>query len=337
MEGGEDYTVIHQFGDVEVQEENGAWRQVEMSRHNQNDSIILHFGGEEVEGQDFDYALTGGVLVAGTDKIEWRKKNSKTPAAKGSRSNSDSQVSPGADACAPSSLNKRVRKVVNYSGGDAEDEDYSSDGDSSSDEDDDYARTVSKKARTAAGSELKVPNVTKPKGLSKPKGLKALEKQLKALPRDQLCAAVVAFLAEDPELVESFVASLPAPDISSFLVSLSTASRAISRALPNSRWGSNSDHYGYKRCSSAVTAFKKLWNEQVVTLVDGDKSAFAEYCRQAAEVLDYSVDFDCEKDNKYKSLCSKKMATALTKALKAKDLSADTRQSLTSTSSGLRV
>jgi hypothetical protein len=334
MEGhlDKDYTVLHPFGDIEVQEEDGTWRPVEMSRHKENDSIVLYFGNEEVEGLDFDYALSSsGVLLAGTDKIEWRKKSSKTPAAKGSRSSESQQVSPGADACAPSSLNKRVRKVVNYSGGDAEDgdEDYSS-GDGSSEEDDDYARTVSKKARTAAGSELKVSKV------SKPKGLKALEKQLKALPRDQLCAAVVAFLAEDPELEHRFVASLPAPDISSFLVTLQAASRAISRALPNSRWGSSCDHYGYKRCSSAVTAFKKLWNEQVTTLVDGDKTAFADYCTQAAVVLDCAVDFNCEKDNKYKSLCGKKMATALTKALKAKDLSADTRHSLTSTSGGLR-
>jgi ankyrin repeat protein len=75
-----DYTVLHHFGDIEVQEGNGVWRPVEMSRHKENDSILLHYGNEEVEGLDFDYTLSSsGVLVAGTDKIKWRKKSSKTP------------------------------------------------------------------------------------------------------------------------------------------------------------------------------------------------------------------------------------------------------------------
>jgi hypothetical protein len=71
----QDYDVIHQFGGVEVQEEDGSWRPVEMSRHKQNKSIILHFGGVEVEGMDGDYALSSsGVLTAGGEKIEFRKK-----------------------------------------------------------------------------------------------------------------------------------------------------------------------------------------------------------------------------------------------------------------------
>jgi hypothetical protein len=29
-----DFTVLHEFGDIEVQEEDGTWRPIEMSRHN---------------------------------------------------------------------------------------------------------------------------------------------------------------------------------------------------------------------------------------------------------------------------------------------------------------
>jgi hypothetical protein len=73
----QDFDVIHGFGEIEVQEEDGSWRPVEMSRHKQNKSIILHFGGEEVEGMEGDYALSsGGVLTAGGDKIEFRQRTS---------------------------------------------------------------------------------------------------------------------------------------------------------------------------------------------------------------------------------------------------------------------
>ena len=39
--------------------------------------------------------------------------------------------------------------------------------------------------------------------------------------------------------------------------------KAIARALPNSRWGSCTDNYGYKRCASACNTAKRKFLEGV--------------------------------------------------------------------------
>jgi len=167
----------------------------------------------------------------------------------------------------------------------------------------------------------------KTKQKKKPRGSVKFEKKLLAIPHPQLCTVLATFLGNDIELQQRFVASLPAVDVTSLTIKLEQSARAIQKALPNSRYGSSSDHYGYKRASSAVTAYKKLWNEQVASLVDGgDKDAFVSYASDAVQNLFDAVDFNDEKDNKYKQLCAKKLAMGLKKTLKANtDLSDEAR------------
>jgi hypothetical protein len=119
---------------------------------------------------------------------------------------------------------------------------------------------------------------------------------------------------------KKFLQNLPAPDVSVFADKLDTAARKIYRSLPNTRYGSSTDHYGYKRCASSVVAFKKLWNESVFVFEGVDADLFALYATKSTEILDRAVSFDDEKDNKYKVLCAKKLDTALKRLLKRSDL-----------------
>ena len=231
-----------------------------------------------------------------------------------------------------------------------EEEDYEDADDLKDDSDDDYQPAAPAESNatlamsTPAASSLGKRNFPASCGVSmstakKPKAKKGtgcaskpvdVGKILMALSHKQLADSVASFLRQDPELQQRFMAALPVADVSDHVQKLDKASRAISRALPNSRFGSSSDHYGYKRCSSSVTAFKQLWNEQVGTLADGDKTAFAEYSSRAIEILKDSVSFDQDKDNKYKSLCTNKLKTALTKTLKAKELPLEIKTQITS-------
>ena len=52
-------------------------------------------------------------------------------------------------------------------------------------------------------------------------------------------------------------ALLPSADLEPMLKECEKLVNAIRRALPNSRWGSCTDHFGYKRCASAVNTAKR--------------------------------------------------------------------------------
>ena len=117
---------------------------------------------------------------------------------------------------------------------------------------------------------------------------------------------------------------------------------------PHPRYGSCSDQYGFKRCSSAVTGFKKLWNEQMALLSGGQRSVFLEYASIAVDVriffqnplkilkfiLFFSfficfhsqilagecVRFDRREDNKYKEMCIKKVETLVKKVTEGRNV-----------------
>lgn len=110
-------------------------------------------------------------------------------------------------------------------------------------------------------------------------------------------------LQNDEAIAEKFIESLPEVDITEYTNRLSDSSRAIQRALPNSRYGSSTDKYGYKRCSSAVTAFKTLFNEQFDALSDGPRSSALKYCLKAISIIKDATYFDDSNHNKYKIQC----------------------------------
>ena len=70
-------------------------------------------------------------------------------------------------------------------------------------------------------------------------------------------------------LLLSLMLSLSKVSIEDEIEKLSKAARTIHEALPYSRYGSQADHFGYKRCASAATAFKGLVKSQLDKLVSG--------------------------------------------------------------------
>jgi hypothetical protein len=65
------YDTIHEFGEIELQEEDGSWRSVEISRskHQTNRSIVLYFGQDEYEGLAGDYQISGHFLQFSNDRL----------------------------------------------------------------------------------------------------------------------------------------------------------------------------------------------------------------------------------------------------------------------------
>ena len=76
-----------------------------------------------------------------------------------------------------------------------------------------------------------------------------MPQKLNTLDKSQLSQLVCTLVANDlvsQDAVESF---LPAADLEPLLLDLQKAVNAIRKALPNSRFGSSADHYGFKRAS----------------------------------------------------------------------------------------
>jgi hypothetical protein len=121
---------------------------------------------------------------------------------------------------------------------------------------------------------------------------------------------------------ESLFTVMPLASCEHQLQSLQKASNAISRALPYSKWGSPRDHFGFKRCSTAVTAFKKVWNDNISLLAGGESKLFLDYAKGALDILESSVNFNQEGDNAYKGLCLKKLKVPVNKVAKDKSLTA---------------
>jgi len=164
-----------------------------------------------------------------------------------------------------------------------------------------------------------------------------LKQRLLAVPHSDLVATVVNLVSRNELDEDSLINALPVPSCDVYVATLQKSANAISRALPHSRFGSSSDHYGFKRCSSAVTAFKKQWNEIVTVLSGGDRAVFFNYVVKALEVLHGAVDFDVAQDNTYKTLCLKKVNPPVKKFGKEKNLTQQEQADYTKISKSLEV
>tara|TARA_B110000503_G_scaffold140470_1_gene231435 strand:+ start:250 stop:591 length:342 start_codon:yes stop_codon:yes gene_type:complete len=80
-------------------------------------------------------------------------------------------------------------------------------------------------------------------------------------------------------------------------------SSAIRKALPNTRWGSSTDHYEYKRCSSAVQECKKFILENAKAFKQAKQwECSRDYCVRMAPVAESMVRFDVESDTKVRTM-----------------------------------
>ena len=74
--------------------------------------------------------------------------------------------------------------------------------------------------------------------------------------------------------------------------------KAISRALPNSRWGSCTDNYGYKRCASACNTAKRKFLEGVKQYKSSKQwGAAKEFADRALPIARQMVVFDHDGNN----------------------------------------
>ncbi len=106
------------------------------------------------------------------------------------------------------------------------------------------------------------------------------------------------------------------------------AGKAIGRALPNSRFGSATDSYGFKRCKSATSNFKKVLTEQVNSVASAPVAELASYLQGALAIVENTVEFNDPANNAWRCLCFKKLHALVDKTLKSKSLESDTRAKL---------
>ena len=123
--------------------------------------------------------------------------------------------------------------------------------------------------------------------------------KLGVLDRAQVTAILKA-LVESGKVAPADIDSLmPAPDMGVYVKEGQRLANAISRALPNSRWGSSTDHYGYKRCASANNACKKYIVDHAKVFKAAKQWASAlEYANAMLPVARDMVHFDLPDDCK---------------------------------------
>jgi hypothetical protein len=127
---------------------------------------------------------------------------------------------------------------------------------------------------------------------------KALMQRLQVLEQTQL-AQIICSLVDGGHVVDDAVLQLiPSADLEPMLKECQKQVNAINRALPNSRWGSCTDHFGYKRCASAVNAAKRKLLEGAKQFKGAKQwSTAKEYAERALPIARDMVEFDCAGDN----------------------------------------
>ena len=139
--------------------------------------------------------------------------------------------------------------------------------------------------------------------------------KLGVLDRQQLAGVLQALLENGtvpPEKVESL---LPSPDMSAYVKEGERLSAAIRRALPNSRYGSCTDHYGYKRCASANNACKKYIVDNAKVFKSAKQwQAALEYAMAMLPVAEGMVDFDLPEDCKARNAAIDQLTALMTEA-----------------------
>lgn len=145
--------------------------------------------------------------------------------------------------------------------------------------------------------------------------LKGVIAKLGVLDRQQLAGVLQALLENGtvpPEKVETL---LPSPDMSAYVKEGERLSAAIRRALPNSRYGSCTDHYGYKRCASANNACKKYIVDNAKVFKSAKQwQAALEYAMAMLPVAQGMVDFDLPEDCKARNAAIDQLTSLMTEA-----------------------
>ena len=188
---------------------------------------------------------------------------------------------------------------------------YVEEGGASSEDDDEYVAPVSssKKAKltpATGADQKKSKSVTAAAAANKPPKapnaaaeIKGVVAKLSVLDRTQLAGLVKALIESGAVAPSQVDGLLPAPDMGAYVKEGERLCAAIRRALPNSRWGSCTDHFGYKRCASANNACKKYIVDHAKNFKSAKQwQAAREYAIAMLPVARGMVDFDLPDDCK---------------------------------------
>ena len=138
---------------------------------------------------------------------------------------------------------------------------------------------------------------------------KALLPKLEVLDKSQLATLVCTLVDAGHVAPQSVLDAMPSADLEPLLKELEKLVNAISRALPNSRWGSCTDNYGYKRCASACNTAKRKFLESVKQYKSSKQwGAAKEFADRALPIARNMVVFDHDGNNGARSA----VLTALT-------------------------
>jgi len=148
--------------------------------------------------------------------------------------------------------------------------------------------------------------------------IERLRKRLNALSAAQLADMLVDALTSGALTEGGLLGSMPAPDLRAVGEELAAANRAITRALPNSRWGSSTDNYAYRRASSAVTAFKRLISLHAKAVeASGHWASVFAFCDLVVPELNGTITWDSPSHNTWQVTTAKMLDRITLKAAKA--------------------
>jgi hypothetical protein len=127
---------------------------------------------------------------------------------------------------------------------------------------------------------------------------KVLASSLSVLEKGQLVDLVIGLVADGAVSSDAVSAKMPGADLQPVLDECQRLVNAIRRHLPNSRWGSCTDNYGYKRCAAANNAAARAFKTHAADLKKaaqwGVAAAFAD---KALPIARGMVEWDSEANN----------------------------------------
>lgn len=137
-----------------------------------------------------------------------------------------------------------------------------------------------------------------------PVKIQACVGKLQLLQKQQVVDVVRKLLGDGNLMPDVLEPIIPKPDLTPLFDEGDRLSRAIFKALPNSRYGSSTDHYGYKRCASANAACKRHIVEHAKEFKTAKQwDVLRDYCVGMLPVAEAMVEFDQPNDNKNRTLC----------------------------------
>ncbi|XP_041373637.1 tethering factor for nuclear proteasome STS1-like [Gigantopelta aegis] len=144
-----------------------------------------------------------------------------------------------------------------------------------------------------------------------------LSRRLSSLSNQQLVDIITGLAGNQPDLQQDIEELIPAPDITPLVENLNFFRKNILKAVPYSRYGTNTDAFCFRRCKTHVMSFKEACVSQGKQLQEaGSWCALCEYVKQAWSEVGELPDWDNENHCSAKRLCFKSLAAMFKHVIK---------------------